>query len=146
MVKMNKAVDLEAQQISKLNEHLHVANKIWKAGRNACQGNGWLRNKLLNPNGDGTLIPPPPISSKGSVLTKRFIGPQVHNDRISQSGMCIPSLESPPLKNPDYGSKAPTVLATLRGSARQPLSITTNEAAGSGSNDSHNGENVHRPP
>jgi hypothetical protein len=68
MEKMSWAVDLEAQQIFKLNEHLLVADKIRKAGRNARQG-----NKLLNPNGDGTPVLPLPISSEGSTLTKRFV-------------------------------------------------------------------------
>jgi hypothetical protein len=69
MEKMSWAADLEAQQISKLNEHLLVVDKIWKGGRNARQGNGWLKNKLLNPSGDGTTAPSFPISSEESALT-----------------------------------------------------------------------------
>jgi hypothetical protein len=72
---MSWAVDLEAQQISKLNEHLLVADKIRKVGRSARQGNGWLGNKLLNPNSDNTLVPPIMISSEGNALTKRYVGP-----------------------------------------------------------------------
>ncbi len=34
---------------------------------------------------------------------------------------------------------------TIRGSARQPLSAKTNEAARSGSKGSHNDENIHQP-
>jgi len=37
---MSWAVDLEALQISKLNEHLLVADRIRKAGHNARQSNG----------------------------------------------------------------------------------------------------------
>jgi hypothetical protein len=77
MEKMSWAADLEALQISKLNEHLLVANKIRKAGRNARQGNGWLGNKLLNPNGDGTPVLSLPISSEGSTLTKQSVDSQV---------------------------------------------------------------------
>ncbi len=55
-------------------------------------------------------------------------------------------MESPPLKNPDHGSKAPAVLVTLKGSAQQPLFARTDEVARSGSKGSHNDENVHRPP
>jgi hypothetical protein len=66
---MSWAIDLEAQQIFKLNEHLLVANRIRKAGRSACQGNDWLRNKLLNPSGDDNLAPSLPISLEGNALT-----------------------------------------------------------------------------
>ncbi len=118
MEKMSWAADLEAQQISKLNEHLLVADRIRKAGRNARQGNSWLRNKLLNPSDDGTPAPSFLISSEESVLTTQSVGPQVLNDRVTRSGTCIPSLESSSLKNPDFGSKAPTVLVTIRDSAR----------------------------
>jgi hypothetical protein len=95
---MSWAIDLEAQQIFKLNEHILVADRIRKVGRSACQGNDWLGNKLLNPNDDGSPVPSLPISSEGSALTKRSVGPQVQNDRVTQSKTCIPSLESPPLK------------------------------------------------
>jgi hypothetical protein len=75
MEKMSWAAGLETQQIFKLNEHLLVADRIRNAGRNARQGNGWLSNKLLNPNGDGTPVLPLPISSEGSALTKRSVAP-----------------------------------------------------------------------
>jgi hypothetical protein len=75
MEKMNWAAGLEAQQISKLNDHLLVADRIRNVGRNARQGNGWLSNKLLNPNGDGTPVLPLLISSEGSALTKQSVGP-----------------------------------------------------------------------
>jgi hypothetical protein len=75
MVKMSWVVDLEAQQIFKLNEHFHVVDRIRKAWCSVRQGNGWLRNKLLNPSGGDTPIPLPPISSEGSALSKRFVGP-----------------------------------------------------------------------
>jgi hypothetical protein len=146
MEKMSWAAGLETQQISKLNEHLLVADRIRNAGRNARQGNGWLSNKLLNPNGDGTPILPLPISSEGSALTKRSVGPQVQNDRVTRSRTCIPSVESPPLKNPDHGSKMPTIFVTLRGLVQQLLFARTDEVARSGSKGSHNDENVHRPP
>jgi hypothetical protein len=74
MVKMSWVVDLEAQQISRLNEYLFVVDRIWKARRSARQGNGWLRNKLLNPSGGGILVLPPPINSEGSALNKRYVG------------------------------------------------------------------------
>jgi hypothetical protein len=70
MVKMSWAIDLETQQIFRLNEHLLVVDRIRKVGSNVCQGNGWLRNKLLNPSGGGTPVLPPPISLEGSALTK----------------------------------------------------------------------------
>jgi hypothetical protein len=34
MVKTILALDLEAQQISQLNEHILVADRIWKVGQN----------------------------------------------------------------------------------------------------------------
>jgi hypothetical protein len=145
MEKMSWVVDLETQQISKLNKHLLVIDGIRKARRSTRQGNGWLGNKLLNLNGDGTPVPSLSISSKGSALTKRSVGPQVQNDHVTRSGTCIPSLKSPPLTNPDHGSKAPAVLLTFRGSA-QPLFTRTDEVARLGSNGSHNDENVYRPP
>jgi hypothetical protein len=144
MEKMSWAVDLEAQQISKLNEHLLVAGRIRNARRNARQGNGWLKNKLLNLSHDGTPAPSFPINLEESALTTRFVGPQAPNDRVTRSGTCIPSLESSSLKNPDSGSKAPAVLVTIRGSARQPLSAKTNVVARSGSKGSHNDENIHQ--
>ncbi len=42
MVKMNWALDLEAQQISRLNDHFLIVDRIRRAGRSAHQGNGWL--------------------------------------------------------------------------------------------------------
>lgn len=146
MEKMSWAAGLETQQIFKLNEHFLVADRIRNTGRNARQANGWLSNKLLNPNGDGTPVLPLPISSKGSALTKRSLAPQVQNDHVTRSGTSIPSVESLPLKNLDHGSKAPAVLATFRGSTQQPLFARTDEVARSGSKGSHNDENVHRPP
>jgi len=116
MEKMSWVASLKTQQMFKLNEHLLVADRIRNAGRNARQGNGWLSNKLLNPNGDGTPVLPLLISSEGSALTKRSVAPQVQNDRVTRSGTGIPSVESLPLKNPDHGSKTPAVLVTLRGS------------------------------
>ncbi len=77
MEKMSWVAGLETQQISKLNKHLLVADRIWNVGRNARQGNDWLSNKLLNPHGDGTPVLPLPINSKGSALTKRSVAPQV---------------------------------------------------------------------
>jgi hypothetical protein len=142
---MSWAADLEAQQISKLNEHLLVADRIRKAGRSARQGNDWLKNKLLNLSNDGIPAPSFPISSEESALTTRSVGSQAPNDHVTRSGTCIPSLESPSLKNPDSGGIAPTVLVTPRCSARQPLSAKTDEAARSGSKSSHNDENMHRP-
>jgi len=63
MVKMSWSMDLNAQQISRLNEHILVANEIQKASHNSHQSIGLLRNKLLNPSGDGnTTAPPPPIN------------------------------------------------------------------------------------
>jgi hypothetical protein len=146
MEKMSWAAGLDTQQISKLNEHLLVVDRIRNAGHNTHQGNGWLSNKLLNPNGDGTPVLPLPINSEGSALTKQFVAPQVQNDRVTRSGTGIPSVESLPLKNPNHGSKAPAVLATFRGSTQQPLFARTDEVARSGSKGSHNDENVHRPP
>jgi hypothetical protein len=99
----------------------------------------------LNPSGDGTPAPLFSISSEKNTLTTRSVGPQVLNDCVTRSRTCIPSLESPSLKNPDSESKAPVVLVTIRGSARQPLSAKTDETTRSGSNGSHNDENVHRP-
>ncbi len=145
MEKMSWAANLEAQQISKLNEHILVADRIRKAGRSARQGNGWLKNKLLNPSDDGTPAPSFSISSEESALTTRFVGPQAPNDRVTRSGTCIPSLEISSLKNPDSRSKAPAVLVTIRGSARQPLSAKIDESARSWSKGSHNDENIHRP-
>ncbi len=144
MEKMSWAADLEAQQISKLNEHLLVADRIRKARCSVRQGNGWLKNKLLNPSNDSTLAPSFPISSKENALTTRSVDSQALNDHVTRSGTCIPSLESPSLQNPDSGSIAPAVLVTLRGSARQPLSAKTNEAVRSGSKGSHNDENMHQ--
>jgi len=146
MEKNSWAAGLETQQISKLNEHLLVADRIQNVGRNARQGNGWLNNKLLNPNSDGTPVLPLPISLEGSTLTKQFVAPQVQNDRVTRSGTGIPSVESLPLKNPDHGSKTLAVLVTLRGSTQQPLFARTDEVARSRSKGSHNDENVHRPP
>jgi hypothetical protein len=128
MVKMSWAVDLEAQQIYGLNEHFLVGDRIRKAGRSTHQGNGWLKNKLLNPNGGNIPTPPLPISSERNVLTKQSVGPHVQNDRDTRFRTCIPSPESPPPKNPDHGSKVPVVLATLKGSARQLLPGRTDEA------------------
>ncbi len=142
---MSWAADLEAQQISKLNEHLFVVDRIRKVGRSARQNNGWLKNKLLNPSNNGILAPSFPISSEESALTTRPVGSQAPKDHVIRSGTCIPPLESPSLKNPDSGGIAPAVLVTLRGSARQPLSAKTNEAARSGSKGNHNDENMHRP-
>jgi len=146
MEKMSWAADLKAQQISKLNEHLLIVDRIRKVGRNVRQGNGWLGNKLLNSNGDGTPVLPLPISSEGSTLTKQSVDLQVQNDHIIRSGTCIPSMESSPLKNPDHGSKAPMVLVTLRGLAQQPPFARTDEVVRSGSKGNHNDENVHRLP
>ncbi len=142
---MSWAADLEAQQISKLNEHLLVADRIRKAGRSARQGNGWLKNKLLNLSDEGTPTPLFSISSEESALTTRSVGSQAPNDRVTRSRTFIPSLESPSLKNPDSGSIAPAVLVTIRGSAWQPLSAKIDEAARSRSKGSHNDENIHRP-
>jgi len=55
-------------------------------------------------------------------------------------------MESLSLKNPDYGSKAPAVLVTLRGSTQQPPFARTDEVVRSGSKGNHNDENIHRPP
>jgi hypothetical protein len=99
---------------------------------------------MLNPSNDGTPAPSFPISSEESALTTRSVGLQAPNDHVTRSGTCIPSLESPSLKNPDSGGIASAVLVTLRGSVRQPLSAKTNEAARSGSKGSHNDENMHR--
>jgi len=63
MVKMSLSVDLEAQQISRLNEHFLVADRIRKARRNARQGKGWLGNKLLNASSSSAPIPLPLIDS-----------------------------------------------------------------------------------
>jgi hypothetical protein len=104
-----------------------------------------LRNKLLNPSDDDIPTLSFPISSEESALTTRSVGPQVPNDRVTRSGTCIPSLESSSLKNPNSRSKAPVVLVTIRGSARQLLSAKSDEATRSGSNGSHNDKNVHRP-
>jgi len=146
MEEMSWAANLEAQQISKLDEHLLVADRIRKAGHNARQGNGWLGNKLMTPTDDGTQVLPLPISSKGSTLTKRSVDSQVQNDHVAQFGTCIPSVESSPLKNLDHGSKAPAVLVTLKGSTQQPPFARTDEVVRSGSKGNHNDENVHRPP
>lgn len=128
-VKMSWAVDLEAQQISRLKEHFIVTNKIRKVGSSACQGNGWLRNKLLNPNGNGNPVLPPPISSKGSALTKQSVGLQVQNTRDTRFGICIPSPESSSPKNLNHKNKAPTILAALGGSTRRPLPGRTDKTA-----------------
>jgi hypothetical protein len=79
MVKMHWAIDLEAQQISRLNEHFLVADRIRKAGRSMRQGNSWLKNKLLNPSGGDAPVPSPLISSEGGALTKQSVGLQVQN-------------------------------------------------------------------
>ncbi len=126
---MRWVVDLEAQQISRLNEHFLIVDRIRKARRSARQGNDWLRNKMLNPSGDDTPVPPPSINSEGGTLTKQFVGPQVQNERDTQYEMGIPSPESSPLQNPDHGSKAPTVLVTLGGSTQRLLPGKTNETA-----------------
>jgi hypothetical protein len=117
MVKMSWAIDLEAQQISRLNEHFLVVDRIRKAGRCVCQGNGWLRNKLLNPSSGSASVPAPSTNSEGSAPTKRFVRPQVQNDRDIRSKTCIPSPERPPLKNPDHGNKMSAVLVVLGGLA-----------------------------
>ncbi len=77
MVKISWAVNLKVQQIFKLNEHFLVVDRIQKVAHNMRQSNGWLKNKLLNPSGDGVPVPPPLISSEGSAPTKQSIGPQV---------------------------------------------------------------------
>ncbi len=141
---MSWAANLEAQHISKLNEHLLIADRIRKAGRSARQGNSWLKNKLLNPSDDGTPAPLSPINSEESALTTRSVGSQAPNDHVTRSRTCIPSLESLSMKNPDFGSIALKVLVTIRGSARQPLSTKTDEATRLGSKGSHNDENIHR--
>jgi hypothetical protein len=51
------------QHIFKLNEYFLIVDRIQKAGRSARQGNGRLRNKLLNSNGDGDASVPPPLTS-----------------------------------------------------------------------------------
>jgi hypothetical protein len=69
MVKTNWVTNLDAQQISRLNERILVADRIWKAGHNARQSNGLLHNKLLNLSGGGsTTALPPSLSLKGSTL------------------------------------------------------------------------------
>jgi hypothetical protein len=129
MLKMIWVVDLKAQQIFRLNEHLLVADRIRKARRNARQGNDWLRNKLLNPSSGSILVLPPLISSEGNALTKQSIGPQVQNDCDIRSKTCIPSPENPPPKNPDHGSKTLALLAIFGRSVRQPFFGRTNKTA-----------------
>jgi hypothetical protein len=105
-----------------------------------------LRNKLLNPSGGGTPVPPPLISSEGNVLITWSVSQQVQNNYDTRFGTCIPSSENPPLKNLDHGNKAPIVLATFGRPARWSLFGRTNKATRLGSNGGHNDENVHRPP
>jgi hypothetical protein len=76
MVKMTKGLDLEAIQISKLNEYFLVADKIRKVGRNTCQKNDKLHRKLLNLNGgSGAPSSPIPKSSGSSDSTSNSDGP-----------------------------------------------------------------------
>jgi hypothetical protein len=61
------------------------------------------------------------ISSKGSILSKRFICLQVQNDYDIRSKMCIPSSKSPPPKNPNHENKAVAILVVPRKSAWRSL-------------------------
>ncbi len=86
MVKTNWVTDLDAQQISRLNEHILVADRIQKVGRNACQGNGLLLNKLLKLSGDGGATTfPPSLSLEGSALADQSTSLLAQNNRDSRS-------------------------------------------------------------
>ncbi len=107
------------------------------------QGNGWLRNKLLNPSNGNAPVLSPLINSKGSILTKRSVGLQVQNDHDTRSNMYIPSLENSPPKNPDHRSKVLAVLVALGGLAWRPFPRRTDEIVRLGNDNGHNDEDVH---
>jgi hypothetical protein len=119
MVKTNWATDSNAQQISRLNEHILVADKIRKAGQNAHQGNGLLRNKLLNlsrDDGSGATALSPSLNLGVIALADRSASLPVQNDRAFQSAPSLLATKSSPLKDPQHGSRALANLAALGGS------------------------------
>jgi hypothetical protein len=88
-------------QISKLNEHILVANRIQKADRNAHQGNSLLQNKLLNPSGgDDTTTLSPSLNLGGIALADQSASLLVQNDSALQSTMSLLAPKSSPLKDP----------------------------------------------
>jgi hypothetical protein len=101
---------------------------------------------MLNLNSGDAPVPPPPINSEGSSLTKWFVSPQVQNDCDIRSRMCIPSPKRPPPIYLDHRSKALVVLAALGGSMRRLLPGRIDEVAQPGSYGGHNDEDVHWPP
>jgi hypothetical protein len=118
MVKMNRVTNLNAQQISRLNEHILVANKIQKAGHNMHQGNGLLRNKLLNPSGGGGATTLPPLLNlEGFVFANRFASMLAQNDHDSRSVVSPLTPKSPLLKDPQHGNGTPIDSAALGRSA-----------------------------
>jgi hypothetical protein len=108
MVKTNWAIDLNAQQISRLNEHIIMADRIRKVGHSAHQGNDLLRNKLLNPNsGGGITTLTPSISLGGTVRVEQFVSMLVQNDRDSRSVASPLTPTNSTLKDPLHESGAP---------------------------------------
>ncbi len=118
VVKMKSGSDLEAQQVSRLNEYFLVVDRIWKVGCNARQGN----NKLQNPNsGDGASILPPPINLKSFALANKFVGLSMQNNHASQTEANIPPPEGPTIEDPMCKNKALTSSTILGESARWSL-------------------------
>jgi hypothetical protein len=118
MVKTNWASDLNAQQISRLNEHILVVDSIWKAGWNTPQGNGLLQNKLLNLSGDdGASALFPSLNLRGLALADWFASLLAQNDRAFWSMTSLLAPKSLPLKDPQYGSSALADSAALGRSA-----------------------------
>jgi hypothetical protein len=75
MVKMKSGSDLEAQQVSRLNEYFLVVDRIQEVGRSSRQGNGKLQSKLLNLSDDVTTSALPlSINLGGFARTNRSVG------------------------------------------------------------------------
>jgi hypothetical protein len=80
MVKMILASDLEAQQISWLNEHILVADRIWKAGRSALMSKLMKHSRLSKQPGETTMV------SNSSPVKERMNG-ECTTWNISKSDM-----------------------------------------------------------
>ncbi len=106
MVKMKSGLDLEVQQVSRLNRYFLIANKIRKVGCSACQCNGKLRMKLLNLNGgNGALVPPPLICLGSSAVANGSVSPPMEDNRAFRFEVNIPPLEGLTNKDSTHGSK-----------------------------------------
>jgi hypothetical protein len=116
MVKTNWAIDLEAQHISRLNEHILMVDRIRKACLNVRQGNGLLPNKLFNLNGNSgsvtTLLPL--LSFGGLVFVDRFASLSAQNDRDFRPVAGPLSPKSLPLWDPQHRSIMFSASTTFR--------------------------------